>query len=341
MSMNQSKYQVKMVTSWGLHISSKITALLAISLFQGCYLAESFNPSSYKSRMFSQTAFSVNTNGQYNSVPINLNLHHFQPSHTLLYSSNPEIDDGSSKNEGIDVDSDPRLYKIRIARAPGIEWGTDLSFSFVYVRALEPAGPASLSGLVSVGDQICQLQPVVEDGTNETEETAPTNLVGASFDAVMNSFATLDRSVKLVDLVFFKGTKEELKAAAEGKSPGESNQDDDTITITVVKNKGAPNEETLSFKAKTGCNVRNELVERGINVYQSITRFTNCKGKQLCGTCIVNMAEGAINTNRKSMDEASTLRENPDSYRLSCVTFAYGDITVETYPPVNKAQWTR
>jgi hypothetical protein len=41
------------------------------------------------------------------------------------------------------------------------------------------------------------------------------------------------------------------------------------------------------------------------------------------------------------MDEASTLRENPDSYRLSCVTFAYGDVTVETFPPINAAQWTR
>jgi hypothetical protein len=48
-----------------------------------------------------------------------------------------------------------------------------------------------------------------------------------------------------------------------------------------------------------------------------------------------------MNTNRKSMDEGSTLRENPDSYRLSCVTFAYGDVTVETFPPINPAQWTR
>jgi ferredoxin len=78
-----------------------------------------------------------------------------------------------------------------------------------------------------------------------------------------------------------------------------------------------------------------------VNVYQSVTRWTNCKGKQLCGTCIVNVSDGASNTNRKSMDEASTLRENPDSYRLSCVTFAYGDVTVETFPPISAAQWTR
>ncbi|KAK1741818.1 hypothetical protein QTG54_007391 [Skeletonema marinoi] len=65
------------------------------------------------------------------------------------------------------------------------------------------------------------------------------------------------------------------------------------------------------------------------------------QGKQLCGTCIVNIVDGAGNTNRKSLDEGSTLRENPESYRLSCVSFAYGDITVETFPPIEAAQWTR
>lgn len=239
---------------------------------------------------------------------------------SLITSYNPTIgtstlfstasDDDSNNNEGIDVSSNPKLYKVRLPRAPGIEWGTDLSFSFVYVRALEPAGPASISGMVSNGDQICELRPVNlnPEETNENISTDPINLVGASFDAVMNSFATLDRSIQLVDLVFFKGTKEELKAAASGGS-GDNASDPDVITITVVQNKGTSKEESISFKAPTGCNVRNELISRGINVYQSITRFTNCKGKQLCGTCIVNMAEGSVNTNRKSMDEASTLRE--------------------------------
>jgi len=186
--------------------------------------------------------------------------------------------------------------------------------------------------------------PSSEENTKVPPNT-PVNLVGASFDTVMNAFATLDRSVKIVDLVFFKGTKEELKAAARGESAdaenNKSKEDDEFITITVVQNKGDKNERHFSFQTKPGSNLRNELIDRGINVYQSITRVTNCKGKQLCGTCIVNMAAGGVNTNRKSVDEASTLRENPESYRLSCVTFVYGDVTVETYPPVNKAQWTR
>lgn len=51
------------------------------------------------------------------------------------------------------------------------------------------------------------------------------------------------------------------------------------ITVTV-KQKGKPE---LSLKAPSGANLRNLLTDNGINVYQSITRWTNCKGKQLCG----------------------------------------------------------
>ena len=231
-------------------------------------------------------------------------------------------------HESIDVAFDERLYRIRIPRAPGIEWGTDLSFSFVYARSVDPTGPAS--GLVQVGDQICELQA--------TDDDDPINLVGAPFDQVMEAFATLPKTVQDVNLVFFRGTKDELKALCAG---GAAATEPQVITVTVLENKGAPNEKLHTLQAAPGVNLRQLCVDNGINVYQSVTRWTNCKGKQLCGTCIINVADGSMETNRKSMDEASTLRENPDSYRLSCVTFAYGDVTIETFPPINAAQWTR
>jgi ferredoxin len=254
----------------------------------------------------------------------------YAPTESKLFSlgggEEPEAPD-----ERIDLSLDDRLYRIRLPRAPGIEWGTDLSFSFVYVRDLDPAGPASMSGRVEKGDQVCELIPVAP---NEK----PVNLLGASFDFVMGAFASLDKTVTDLDLVFFKGTKDELKAACTG---GDASAGSDIITVTVIQNKGADDETTVKLKAQAGINIRQLLLDNGINVYQSLTRFTNCKGKQLCGTCIVNMKEGSENTNWKSMDEASTLRDNPDSYRLSCISFAYGDITVETFPPIEKYQWTR
>lgn len=194
-------------------------------------------------------------------------------------------------------------------------------------------GSASLSDQVEVGDQICELRPVIAGN----EPAVPTNLIGAGFDVVMNTFAFLDRSIKDVDIVFFRGSKDDLKDLCTTGNGGEI----EDITITVIQNKGAKDENVRTIKSTAGCNVRQVLTDNGINVYQSVTRWTNCKGKQLCGTCIVNMSDGAGSTNRKSLDETSTLRENPDSYRLSCVTFAYGDITVETFPPIQAAQWTR
>mmetsp|Transcript_25658 Transcript_25658/g.36194 ORF Transcript_25658/g.36194 Transcript_25658/m.36194 type:complete len:301 (-) Transcript_25658:49-951(-) len=244
--------------------------------------------------------------------------------------------DGGSAEERIDLSLDERLFRVRVNRVTGIDWGTDLSFAFVYVRALDPVGSASMAGVLE-GDQLCELHAIVdEDGV---ERPAPVNLLGAPFDYVMNAFSGLGKNVGEFDLVFFRGTKDELKAACSGD--GVTGDQPTTITITVVQNKGSKDEETRQIVAPVGCNVRQVLTDNGVNVYQSVTRWTNCKGKQLCGTCIVNIKEGAINTNRKSMDEGSTLRENPESYRLSCVTFAYGDITVETFPPVNAAQWTR
>jgi ferredoxin len=241
-----------------------------------------------------------------------------------LRSSNDE------EQEGIETSLDDRLYKVRIARAPGIEWGTDLSFSFVYVRGVDPSGPAAQAG-IQKGDQLCELTPVAKDAS-------PVNLLGASFDFVMSAFAQLERNVIELDLVFFRGTKDELKAVCSGGTDAASSE---TVTVTVIENKGSPDETVHKLVTQPGTNVRSLLTDNGINVYQSFTRWTNCKGKQLCGTCIVNVVDGSVNTNRKSMDEASTLRENPDSYRLSCVSFAYGDITVETFPPVKASQWTR
>lgn len=233
--------------------------------------------------------------------------------------------------EGIDVDSDDRLYRISLSRATGIEWGTDLSFSFVNVRGMDPSGAAAMSGAIKVGDQLCELR-AVQDGA------VPVNLVGAAFDFVMEAFADLDKTVTDVELVFFRGTKEELKAAAKGEAVS---SEPETITVTVIENKGSDKEVVHKLTAPAGVNVRQLCVDNDINVYQSVTRWTNCKGKQLCGTCIVNVPEGGMNTNRKSMDEGSTLRENPETYRLSCVTFAYGDVTIETFPPIEAAQWTR
>lgn len=50
---------------------------------------------------------------------------------------------------------------------------------------------------------------------------------------------------------------------------------------------------------------------------------------------------GLKDCSRRALDEDMVLAENPDSYRLSCVTSVYGDVTVEVQGAVGAAQWTR
>ena len=50
---------------------------------------------------------------------------------------------------------------------------------------------------------------------------------------------------------------------------------------------------------------------------------------------------GEQNCTRRALDEELVLSENPITYRLSCVTSVFGDITVEVQGPVGAAQWTR
>jgi len=104
-------------------------------------------------------------------------------------SSREGADDWTDKEDaanntpkGIDLNENPALYRVRISRRTGIEWGTDLSFAFVYVRELEPGGAADLTGKVQKGDQICELRPVMALDTTDETLSAPRNLIGSTFD---------------------------------------------------------------------------------------------------------------------------------------------------------------
>lgn len=62
-----------------------------------------------------------------------------------------------------------------------------------------------------------------------------------------------------------------------------------------------------------------------------------------CSWCalLLQIKEGMEGCSQRSLDEEMVLQENPDTYRLSCITNVYSDITVEVLGPVGAAQWTR
>jgi len=216
---------------------------------------------------------------------------------------------------GLSMD-DPRILTVSIDRRTGINFGCDLTLSWPYVMELEENGAAAQSGLVLLGDQLVAV--------------AGQSVLGLPIGEVMERLGAVEGAT--VPLTFFRDSREQLQSIvlAGGDGP---------VTSTIkVREPGKPDQE---FEVPYGANLRDELVARNINVYQSLTRWTNCNGKQLCGTCIVNVSEGVERCTRRSLDESSTLRENPETYKLACITNVYGDIVVDLFPKIGAAQWTR
>jgi len=101
------------------------------------------------------------------------------------------------------------------------------------------------------------------------------------------------------------------------------------FVMTVLED-GQP---TQQINVMPGGNLRQTLVEEGFQVYQDINRVFNCKSRQLCGTCVLEVLEGNENLTAKSINEKNAMRYNPDNYRLCCNIDVYGDVTVRLRPP--------
>lgn len=212
--------------------------------------------------------------------------------------------------------SDPRVVSVTLDRVTGIDFGCDLSLRWPYVLSLVPDGAAARSGELQLGDQLLAVGGI--------------SVIGAAIGDAMDTMAKIEGST--IDLLFFRGSRDSLQQLA-----GAATDAVPDVRVTVQQ----PGKPDVEFMVPYGSNLRDELIARKINVYQSLTRWTNCNGKQLCGTCIVDVAEGIDSCTRRSIDEASTLRENPPTYKLACITNVYGDVVVRLTPKVGAAQWTR
>ncbi|MEI7666519.1 MAG: 2Fe-2S iron-sulfur cluster-binding protein [Synechococcaceae cyanobacterium ELA263] len=81
-----------------------------------------------------------------------------------------------------------------------------------------------------------------------------------------------------------------------------------------------------------GANLRKAALDAGINPYAGLNNFNNCGGIGQCGTCVVEVLEGARNLSPRSDVEEVYLSDRPASFRLSCRTTVNGDVTVRTRP---------
>lgn len=215
--------------------------------------------------------------------------------------------------DGQTVEVDTRFFEVSLDRPTGIEFATDLSLKFVYVMEVKDNSPAQLSVTpVEVGDQLV--------GVNGNE------CIGQAFGEVAELLA--QKPAEPLRFRFFRGTKQELLTAV-----GREDYVPTVSRVTSIQ----PDGSTAEIEMPAGANLRDNLIENGVQVYNVAQgRFTNCNGRQLCGTCVVKVVKGAEFTNSKSIDEENFLARLPPNYRLSCCVNTYGDIIVETRPPTGK-----
>lgn len=84
--------------------------------------------------------------------------------------------------------------------------------------------------------------------------------------------------------------------------------------------------------AADGANLRFKAIENGIDLYTLMGKMMNCGGYGQCGTCVVEVVEGAENLSPRTEVENRKLRKKPDNYRLACQALVNGPVIIKTKP---------
>lgn len=84
--------------------------------------------------------------------------------------------------------------------------------------------------------------------------------------------------------------------------------------------------------ASDGANLRQKALENQIDLYKLLAKVTNCGGVGQCGTCVVEVTEGAERLSPRTAAEERHLKRKPDHYRLACQTKVSGEVSVKTKP---------
>ena len=121
--------------------------------------------------------------------------------------------------------------------------------------------------------------------------------------------------------------------------------------------------EKKEIDVPEGANLRKEAVKAGINLNcalsgisegidkfsKSVSKYTNCHGFGMCGTCRVRITNGMENTNSMTLREKAKFKYvplpdplpclaylgNENTMRLACCTSVNGEIEVESSPELN------
>jgi ferredoxin len=86
------------------------------------------------------------------------------------------------------------------------------------------------------------------------------------------------------------------------------------------------------FEVSEGTNLREALLDRDINLYNSGAKVLNCHGHGTCGTCLVAV-EGAVSERNalESIRMAFPPNSSQPQRRLSCQVKVLGDVRVTKF----------
>jgi ferredoxin len=87
-----------------------------------------------------------------------------------------------------------------------------------------------------------------------------------------------------------------------------------------------------NFTCQTGANLRQVLMDNGVDLYNGNAKFINCMGIGTCGTCAVQIEGEVSAANWKDIARRSLPpHQRSRNLRLACQTEVLGDITVTKF----------
>ena len=94
--------------------------------------------------------------------------------------------------------------------------------------------------------------------------------------------------------------------------------------------------EDKDVVAASGANLRTKAIENQVDLYTLMGKMMNCGGYGQCGTCVVEILDGAENLSPRTEIEEKRFKNKPDTYRLACQTTVNGRVSVRTKPNPKK-----
>lgn len=100
-----------------------------------------------------------------------------------------------------------------------------------------------------------------------------------------------------------------------------------------------------TIECKPGSNLRNVLLEHGVELHNGNAKLINCRGLGTCGTCAVQVEGEVSEPNWKDKARRSLPPHSPTANRrLACQTQILGDVKVTKFDGFwgqgNQSVWT-